>query len=453
MRFGWNEDELTAGAFFASTIGMKRLLRLRELGQSVWLDYLDRKLLTEREFDRMLTEDGLAGMTSNPTIFLKAIAGSSDYDQTISAATRTESNATIFERIEIEDVTRACDRFRPLYDETRGADGFVSIEVSPERAFDTDATVAEVHRLWTAVNRPNVMVKIPGTRVGVPAIERCLADGININVTLLFAVDRYVEVAGAFLQALETRVRQGKPIDAVGSVASFFVSRIDTKIDRALDALPESARRVGRPLRGRIAIANATIAYAAYRQLIAQDRWRALAAKGAHPQRLLWASTSTKDPAYRDLHYADALIAPETVDTMPLATLRAFRDRGSPEVRLTEDAERARTQLATLAKLGIQLDAVTSELEYEGVRAFTESHEQALEKIAEKRRAHTTIRESTTGVTTFRTFVGRDETHPAEPERDDPHVGMSNPDQSTWSWERCYLGPPEAGQPRRGGGH
>lgn len=433
---------------------MNRLRRLRELGQSVWLDFLDRELLAGRELERLLTEDGLAGMTSNPTIFQKAIGASSAYDETITTAPPDETNAALFERIEVGDVTHACDRFRPLYEGSGGADGFVSIEVSPELAYDTDGTVAEVHRLWAAVNRPNVMVKIPGTHAGVSAIERCLIDGININVTLLFGVERYLEVARAYLHALETRAERGQSIDRIASVASFFVSRIDTKIDRALDALSEgTSREVGRSLRGRVAIANAAMAYAAYRELTEQPRWRALATKGARPQRLLWASTSTKDPAYRDVHYVEALIATETVDTMTLATLRAFREHGSPEVRLTGDAEQARqarAQLATLAKLGIQLDAVTSELEYEGVRAFIESHVQALDTIAEKRRAHTMIRESTVGVTTFHESVGHDELRPAEPERSDLHVGTSNPNQSTWCWERSYLGPPEGGQPRGG---
>ncbi len=361
---------------------MSRLRRLRELGQSVWLDYVDRRMLASQEMDRMLAEDGLAGMTSNPTIFQKAIGGSAAYDGTIRAAPPGDSDAHVFERIEVEDVARACDRFRPLYEETRGMDGFVSIEVAPELAHDTDATIAEVERLYGAVARPNVMVKIPGTRAGVPAIERCLAAGIDINITLLFAVERYLEVARAYLRALETRAAQGLPLDTVSSVASFFVSRIDTKVDRAIDR-----SGAGRELRGRIAIANAKVAYDAFLQIAASERWQALAAKGARPQRLLWASTSTKDPAYPDVYYADALVGPDSVDTMTPETFRAYRDHGSPEVRITEELDRARDDLASLARAGIDLAAVTRELEDEGVRSFEESHRRALATIADKRRA------------------------------------------------------------------
>jgi transaldolase len=369
---------------------MSTLRRLRELGQSVWLDYLDRPLLASVEMDRMLAEDGLAGMTSNPTIFHKAIAGSADYDDTIRGAAPAESDARIFERIEVQDVTRACDRFRSVFEETRGGDGFVSIEVAPELANDTEATVAEVRRLWSAIARPNLMVKIPGTREGVPAIERCLTEGININITLLFAVRRYLEVAHAFLRALEARAARGQPLESIRSVASFFVSRIDTKVDRALDALPDGRRRdLGRSLRGQMAIANAKLAYAAYQHLVGEPRWKALAAKGAHPQRLLWASTSTKDPAYPDIYYVDGLVAPETVDTMTLETVRAYRDHGKPEVRITQDLETAREQFSTLTTLGIDFDVVTRELEEEGVRSFIDSHRGALRTIADKRRAMT----------------------------------------------------------------
>jgi transaldolase len=388
---GHAATERLAGAPFASSAEMGSIRRLRELRQSVWLDYLDRRLLASDEMARMLSEDGLAGMTSNPTIFQKAIAGSADYDQTIRSAPPAEPAARVYERIAVHDVAAACDRFRPVHEQTHGADGFVSIEVSPELASDTEATVDEVRRLWRAVDRPNVMVKIPGTREGVPAIERCLTEGININITLLFAVERYLEVAGAFLRALEARAAMGRSIDAIASVASFFVSRIDTKVDRALDALPDgAARRVGRSLRGRAAIANAKVAYEAYRELLAGERWRTLAARGARPQRLLWASTSTKDPVYPDVYYAEALIAPQTIDTMTLETLRAFRDHGDAEVRITSGLDRAREDLSTLSTLGIDFGAVTNELEEEGVRAFVESHQRAMSTIEDKRRPMTT---------------------------------------------------------------
>jgi transaldolase len=367
---------------------MNPLRRLRELGQSVWLDALDRRLLVSGELDRMIAEDGVSGMTSNPSIFQKAITGSADYDDTIAGAPPAELEARIFERIEVQDVARACDHLRCIHDETRGADGYVSIEASPELAGDTERTVDEVHRLWCAVARPNVMVKIPGTREGVAAIERCLADGVNVNVTLLFSVRRYMEVAQAFLRALETRAARGQPIDSIASVASFFVSRIDTKVDRALDALPDgAAREAARALRGRIAIANAKLAYQAYERMLADDRWQALAARGARPQRLLWGSISTKDPAYPDVYYVEALVARDTVDTMPLETLRAYRDHGSPQVRIHDGAERAREQLGALGQLGIDMDVVTRELEQEGVRLFVESHRRALQAIGDKRRA------------------------------------------------------------------
>ena len=366
---------------------MNPLRALRELGQSVWLDYLDRSLLASGELDQMIGEDGLSGMTSNPTIFQKAIAGSVDYDGTIAAAPPEESEARIFEHIEVEDVTRACDGFRRVYDETRGADGFVSIEVAPELANDTSRTVDEVHRLWGSVARPNVMVKIPGTLEGLPAIERCLADGINVNVTLLFSVRRYLEVFQAFLRALETRAARGLPLDSIGSVASFFVSRIDTKVDRALDTLTDAGRRgLGRSLRGQIAVANAKLAYRGNRRMIADPRWLTLAAKGARPQRLLWGSTSTKDPAYPDVYYVDALVAPDTVDTMPLETLRAYRDHGKPQVRIHEGVELARAQFETLVNIGVDFDVIAYELENEGVRLFTESHHRALQTIAGKRK-------------------------------------------------------------------
>jgi transaldolase len=326
-------------------------------------------------------------MTSNPTIFQKAIAGSSAYNETIQSASPKETDANVFERIEVQDVASACDRFRPLFDETGGRDGFVSIEVSPELANDTEATVAEVRRLWSSVGRRNLMVKIPGTREGVPAIERCLTAGININITLLFAVKRYTEVAEAFFRALEARVARGEPIDSIASVASFFVSRIDRKVDPALDALPEGARReVGRTLRGRLAIANAKLAYEEYGRFVGDGRWQALMAKGARPQRLLWASTSTKDPTYPDTYYAEALVGAETVDTMTIETLRAYRDHGRPEIRIAQGRD-PRGDITALKAIGVDFDTVTRELEEEGVRAFTESHEQALATIAERRRA------------------------------------------------------------------
>jgi len=366
---------------------MGTLRRLRELGQSVWLDYLDQRLLRSEELAALIADDGLAGMTSNPTILQGAIAGSSDYDETIRGASPSEPDASILERIAARDVAEACDRFLPVWESARGADGFVSIEVSPELAYDTEATMADARRLWSTVARPNLMLKIPGTRQGVAAIEQCLVDGMNVNVTLLFSARRYLDVVDAYVRALEARAARLQALD-VASVASFFVSRVDTEVDRALDALPAGrARETGRHLRGCTAIANAKLAYEAYQRVIDSERWGELAAHGARPQRLLWASTSTKDPAYPDVHYADSLVAPDTVDTMTLETLRAYRDHGAPEVRITRGLERAREQLATLGTLGIDFDRVTRELEEEGVRAFVDSHRRALATIADKRRA------------------------------------------------------------------
>jgi transaldolase len=365
---------------------MNRIRRLEELGQSVWLDYVDRKLLLSGELDRMIMEDGLKGVTSNPTIFQKAIAGSDDYDAFVKAAPASEPDASVLERLMVRDLTMACDQLRIVHSGSDGADGFASIEVAPALAGDTAGSVAQATRLWRAIDRPNLMVKIPGTRAGLPAIEQCLADGINVNITLLFSVARYREVIEAHLRALERRAAAGQPIDRVASVASFFVSRVDTKVDKALDALPNSLAGAAGGLRGQIAIANAKIAYEEYQRVIASDRWKALAAKGARPQRLLWASTSTKDPTYPDLYYAEALIGPDTVDTMTPATFRAYLDHGEPEPRLARDVKGAHGQLTALVTFGIDLDAITGHLEDEGVASFAESFAKALRAIAAARR-------------------------------------------------------------------
>lgn len=364
---------------------MSTIDRLRELGQSVWLDFLDRELLTSGELDRKVQE-GLRGLTSNPTIFQKAIASGRAYDDVIGGAAASEMESTVLERLMVRDIAAACDRLRPVYDRTGGADGFASIEVSPLAAGDTKRSIAEAHRLWEAVSRPNVMVKIPGTPQGVPAIRRCLTDGLNINITLLFSVARYREVVDAYLSALEARLEGGNSIEGIASVASFFVSRVDTKVDKALDALEGARAASGVALRGQIAVANAKIAYEEYARVISSDRWRALAAKGARPQRLLWASTSPKDPRYPDTYYAEALVGADTVDTMTLETLAAYLDHGRPEARLTTDGARAHDQLAQLGELGLDLSAIERELEDEGVRSFSDSYLKAIEAIAARRR-------------------------------------------------------------------
>jgi len=372
---------------------MDPIHRLRELGQSVWLDFVDHRIIESGDLDRLIRHEGLRGMTSNPTIFQKSIAASSDYDALIRGAPADESDGSVFDRLAAADVALACDRFRALYDETDGADGFVSIEVSPRLARDTTGTIREARRLWSSVSRPNAMVKIPGTREGLAAIEQCLTEGININITLLFAIDRYVEVAGAYARALEARLRDGAPIDRIASVASFFVSRVDTKVDAALDRL-DVAPAVGalrgerrRAERGRAAIANAKLAYEQFERIRGSERWQRLAASGARPQRLLWASTSPKDPRYPDLMYAEALIGPDTVDTMTKETFHAFAERGRPEARLPLGRDEAREHVAALAALGIDLPRVADELEEEGIRLFAASFDGALATIAEKRRA------------------------------------------------------------------
>lgn len=350
---------------------MHRIQRLQALGQDTWLDFIDRKLLLSGDLERLL-ELGVRGVTSNPTIFQKAIAQSSDYDAFIAAAPPSESNTSILERLMVRDLTLACDLLR-------GASGFASIEVSPDVANDTGASVEQAVRLWNAVNRPNLMVKIPGTPAGLLAIESAIAHGINVNITLLFSVPRYRQVIEAFLCGLERRVMAKQPIDHIHSVASFFVSRVDTKVDKLLP--PKH------PLRGRIAIDNAKLAYEDYELIVKTDRWKELASRGAHAQRLLWASTSPKDPAYTDLHYANALIGPDTVDTMTRDTLEAFLDHGDPASRITEDRERARQEMDELGKLGIDFGMVAEELEDEGVASFAKSFQDALKQVDAKRRA------------------------------------------------------------------
>lgn len=356
------------------------LVRLGQLGQSPWYDYITRDLLQSGELRRLIDEDGLQGMTSNPTIFEKAIRGSRLYDEEIRRGlARGASPARIFEALAIADVRAACDVFRPLYDASGGRHGLVSIECNPHLARETDATIEEAHRLWSAVDRPNVMIKIPGTREGLPAIERGLADGLNVNITLLFSVTRYEDVIEAYIRALESRLVRGWPVDRIASVASFFVSRVDTKVDARLDALGDP-----KGLRGKIAIANACAAYAAFLGALERPRWGRLAAAGAATQRPLWASTSAKDPRYPDVYYVEALVAPDTVDTMPPETFDAYRDHGRPEVRIYDGIVAAPAHFQALADAGIELAKVTDELEDEGIAKFAASYDGVLEAIESK---------------------------------------------------------------------
>jgi transaldolase/transaldolase/glucose-6-phosphate isomerase len=355
------------------------LLRLGLLGQSVWYDYITRDLLTSGTLARLITEDGLRGMTSNPTIFDKAIAGSRLYDDDIRRLSdEGRSPGEIFEALAVADVRAACDVFIPLYEESGGTDGFVSLEVSPTLANDTEATIHEAERLREIVGRRNAMIKIPGTRAGLPAITHCIAAGINVNVTLLFSVTRYGEVIDAFLAGMERRREEGLPLETVASVASFFVSRVDGKIDPLLDRIAEH------PLRSKIAIANACAAYDLFEQTLNGARWEPLAHTGARPQRPLWASTSTKDPRLSDTYYVEALVAPRTVNTMPPETFEAYRAHGKPAQRILDGVAAAPALLAALADSGVDLGTITRELEEEGVAKFAASHSAVLAGIEAK---------------------------------------------------------------------
>jgi transaldolase len=353
-------------------------------GQSPWMDYIRRDLLTGGGLKKFIAEDGLRGQTSNPTIFEKAINGSTLYNDILNSPEAKSLNAKqLYEKIAIRDVQDACDIFRPVYDESKHRDGYVSLEVSPLLANDTNGTMEEARRLWKAVNRPNVMIKVPATPEGIPAIRQLLEDGLNINITLLFAQSAYEKVAEAFIAALEARAAKGQPINQIASVASFFVSRIDTLIDSKIDALLKTAAGDAKilleSLHGTIAIANAKLTYKKYLELFGGPRWKALAAKGAQTQRLLWASTSTKNPKYRDVLYVEELIGADTVDTIPPATFDAFRDHGKLRPSLTEDVAGAARHMENLAKASISMKEVTEQLVKDGVRLFAEAFKTLLE--------------------------------------------------------------------------
>lgn len=364
-----------------------RIRALRALGQSIWYDYIRRDLLDSGELARLIREDGLGGLTSNPAIFDKAIAGTDLYRTAIRDALRADpglNDEALFFRLAIEDLQRAADVFLPLYRETGGADGFVSLEVSPDLAHDAEATVREARALFARMDRPNAMIKVPGTRAGVEALETLIADGVNVNVTLLFSVARYAQVLEAWMRGMEARLERGEALETVTSVASFFVSRVDS----VLDPLLEERIQEGRPaehLRGRLAIANARLAYAHFRDQRGGARHTRLTAAGAHPQRLLWASTGTKNPDYSDVLYVDNLIGEHTVNTLPPATYRAFLDHGTVAETLGEGVETARAQVAALADLGIDLESITDRLESEGIEAFQKAFRHLLGVLAEAR--------------------------------------------------------------------
>ncbi|HXH03742.1 MAG TPA: transaldolase [Candidatus Competibacteraceae bacterium] len=357
------------------------LRALNAAGQSVWFDNIQRAMLApDGELARMIAEDDLRGVTSNPSIFEKAITGSHDYDAALRRELQqnpSQSARELFFHLAIEDIRAAADILRPVYERTDGVDGMVSLEVSPDLAHDTAGTIREARELHARLGRPNVMIKVPATKAGLPAITQLIAEGINVNVTLLFAVERYLEVVDAYIAGLERRAAQGLPVKGVASVASFFVSRVDSALD------PILAERAP-ALAGKIAIANAKKAFLVSQERFGGARFQKLAALGARPQRLLWASTSTKNPAYRDVLYVETLIGPNTVNTVPPATYEAFRDHGVVAPTLDQDLDQAQEQLASLAGLGIDLMALTDKLEAEGVAAFAKSFDNLLAAIAAK---------------------------------------------------------------------
>jgi len=372
-------------------MAMNPLRELNRLGQSVWFDYIRRRELTSGHLQQLIEGDGLSGITSNPTIFEKAIAESEDYDEAIrQLAAEGKDAKAIFETLAVEDIAQAADLFHPTYLATEGRDGFVSIEVSPLLARDTTGTISEARRLWREVNRPNLLVKIPGTAEGLPAIEQCLSEGININITLLFAIERYEQVANAYLAALENRAKEGKEVDRLASVASFFVSRVDTAVDRELESRLAAAKTSQEKehlagLRGKAAIANAKLAYAKFKNIFYGPRFQALAQNGARVQRMLWASTGTKNPAYSDTLYVDPLIGADTINTMPAATMGAYRDHGKPRPTVEEGWDEAQNVLNQLAAAGIDLAAITRKLEEEGVEAFARDYQKLISAIGDKR--------------------------------------------------------------------
>jgi len=360
---------------------MNPLLEISKQGQSIWLDLLSRKIMDSDELQKLIDEDGLGGLTSNPSIFEKAIGNGTDYDADIAKLAKTEeNNESIFFGLAIKDIQRAADLFEPVYDKAHGEDGFVSLEVSPLLARDTEGTIEQARKLWKKVDRKNVMIKIPGTAEGLPAIRKCIGEGININITLLFGLPRYGEVIEAYLGGLEDRLNANEPIDQIASVASFFLSRIDVMIDPMLEdkGLME--------LKGEVAIASAKKAYQMYLEVFTSDRFKKLEAKGAKPQRVLWASTSAKDPSFSDVKYVEALIGKNTINTLPKDTLEAFRDHGKVTNDLTKNLDRATKVLQLLKDKGIDLDRITQKLENEGIEKFNASFNTLLKGIEEQKK-------------------------------------------------------------------
>lgn len=365
------------------------LLKLHSFGQDVWLDTISRHLMDSGELEQLINEDRLCGVTSNPEIFDKAIEGSGDYDSEIQKLAReARSVEEIYQALTTEDIKRAADLFRPTFESLGGRDGFVSLEVNPHLAKDVESTVQEAKRLWAVLDRPNVFIKVPATIEGLQAIRELISEGINVNVTLLFGLARYRRVAEAYLSGLEARAARGLPIDRVSSVASFFLSRIDVLVDPMLEnIIKEGAQRskIAGSLRGQIAVSSAKMAYRMYKEIFGSGRFKELASLGARPQRVLWASTGTKNPEYSDVKYVEELIGPETVNTMPLNTLKAYRDHGKPAPRLEEGLDRAAQNLERLSELGIDLDEVTQQLEEQGIEKFNRPYDSLIANIEKKR--------------------------------------------------------------------
>ncbi len=364
------------------------LKRLEALGQSIWLDYIRRDLMTGGGLRRLIEEDGLRGMTSNPSLFEKAIADSHDYDEDIRAmALEGKGVQAIYEGLSVRDVQMAADQFRPLYNQIDGKDGYVSLEVNPHLAHDTKGTVEEARRLWDTLSRPNVFIKVPATAEGVPAIRQLIGEGISVNVTLLFGLPRYRQVAEAYIAGIEARAAQGKPLKRLASVASFFLSRIDALVDPLLEKLIAQGGEkadLAKKVHGQVAISSAKVAYQIYKEIFGSDRFRKLATQGARVQRLLWASTSNKNPEYSDVKYIEYLIGPDTINTVPPATLDAYRDHGDPKARLEENVTEAKWVLERLPELGISIDEVTRQLEDEGVEKFNQPFDKLMGTLVQK---------------------------------------------------------------------
>lgn len=364
------------------------LKKIKTFGQSIWLDYIRRDLITSGELQRLIDEDGISGITSNPSIFEKAIGESHIYDKSIHDHVLNKKNSIeIYESLSQQDVQNAADVFRAIYDQTDGMDGYVSLEVNPHLAHDTQGTIEEARRLWKALNRPNVLIKVPATSAGLPVIKQLISEGINVNVTLLFGLPRYRQVAEAYIAGLEERISQGKAVKHITSVASFFIGRIDTLIDPLLEKFIDSAKtetEIAKMAHGQVAVSSAKAAYQIFKEIFSSTRFKILANLGASRQRLLWASTSTKNPDYRDIKYIESIIGSETINTIPLETINAYINHGNPKSRLEHDIETANMILERLPELGINIDTMTQQLEDEGVRKFNKPFDELMEDLSNK---------------------------------------------------------------------